>query len=260
MTESTGSAPLAGQRVLVTGAGRGIGAEIAVAFARQGAVVVCAARTTHEIEAVARRCGGDAMAVELDVSSEESVVQALSEVRERLGGLDVLINNAGIAGSWKFTTLDLAEWRRVMAVDLDGPFLVTREVLPGLLEQGHGRVITISSILGRTGKPYVSPYVAAKHGVIGLTRALAAEYARSGITFNCVCPGFTESPMTEDTLQSLSARLNGGREEALALLHTPQGRLVHASEVASLCVLLASAEGGAINGQAIVVDGGEVQR
>jgi len=257
MTESRSQAQ---QRVLVTGAGRGIGAEIALAFAGNGAAVVCAARTRHEIEAVAQRCGGNSMAVELDVSSEESITDALSAVQARLGGVDVLINNAGIAGSWKFTKLDLGEWRRVMAVDLDGPFLMTLAALPSMLEQGRGRVITIASVLGRTGKPYVSPYVAAKHGVVGLMRALAAEYAQSGITFNCVCPGFTESPMTEDTVRSLSARLNGGREEALALLHTPQGRLVHASEVASLCLLLASSEGAAINGQAIVVDGGEVQR
>jgi NAD(P)-dependent dehydrogenase (short-subunit alcohol dehydrogenase family) len=250
----------AGQRVLVTGAGRGIGAAIALAFADQGAVVACAARTRHEIDEVAARCGGDSLAVELDVTSEDSVAGAVSVVLERYGGLDVLVNNAGIAGSWRFTKLDLAEWRRVMAVDLDGPFLMTRASLPSMLGQGRGRIITIASILGRAGKPYVSPYVAAKHGVVGLTRALAAEYAQSGVTFNCVCPGFTESPMTEDTVRSLSARLNGGREEALALLHTPQGRLVHASEVASLCLLLASADGEAINGQAIVVDGGEVQR
>ncbi len=256
----TKSSSLTGQRVLVTGAGRGIGAEIALAFADHGATVVCAARTQHEIDVVAERCGGDSIAVELDVSSEESVASALSAVQARLGGVDTLINNAGIAGSWRFSKLDLAEWRRVMAVDLDGPFLMTRAALPGMLEQGRGRVITIASILGRMGKPYVSPYVAAKHGVVGLMRALAAEYAQSGITFNCVCPGFTESPMTEDAVRSLSARLNGSREEALALLHTPQGRLVHASEVASLCLLLASQEGAAINGQAIMVDGGELQR
>jgi NAD(P)-dependent dehydrogenase (short-subunit alcohol dehydrogenase family) len=255
----TGSLALAGKRALVTGAGRGIGAAIALAFAENGARVACAARTQHEIEDVAERCGGGAIAVALDVGSEESVAHAVSEAAERLGGIDIVINNAGIGGSWRFTKLDLAEWRRVMAVDLDGPFLVTRAVLPRMLEQGAGRVVTIASILGRVGKPYVSPYVAAKHGVIGLTRALAAEYGQSGITFNCVCPGFTESPMTEETVRSLSVRLNGGRDEALALLHTPQGRLVHASEVASLCLLLASTEGAAINGQAIVVDGGEVQ-
>lgn len=255
-----GTSSFEGQRVLVTGAGRGIGAEIARAFAGQGAAVACAARTKHEVEMVAGQCGGDSIAVVLDVSSPESVTEAVAAVRTRLGGIDILVNNAGVAGSWKFTNLDLAEWRRVMAVDLDGPFLVTQAALPTMLEQGGGRVITIASILGRVGKPYVSAYVAAKHGVVGLMRALAAEYAQSGITFNCVCPGFTESPMTEDTLRGLSARLNGGRTEALALLHTPQGRLVFASEVASLCLLLALPESAAINGQAIVVDGGEVQR
>lgn len=248
-----------GARVLVTGAGRGIGAEIAYMFAQEGATVACAARTVSELEAVAALCEGDAFAVRLDVADSADVNRAVAEATERLGGIDVLVNNAGVAGSRKFVRLELDEWRRIMAVDLDGPYLMTRAVLPGMLERGHGRVITIASIYGRIGKPFIAAYAAAKHGVVGLTRALAAEYATSGVTFNCVCPGFVSTPLTDAAIDDLEARV-GSREGAEQLLHTPQGRLIEPREVASMCLLLASEDGRSINGQAILVDGGEVQR
>ena len=120
-------------------------------------------------------------------------------------------------------------------------------------------MITISSIYGRVGRPYVSAYAAAKHGVVGLMRALASEYARSGVTFNCVCPGFVDTPMTQDTVRRLAERTQGSEAEAVSQLATPQGRLIDPTEVAAVCLLLASSDGASINGQAIVVDGGEVQ-
>lgn len=249
---------LEGARVLVTGAGRGIGAEIAYTFAREGATVACAARTTSEIEEVAKRCGRESFAVVMNVTNGASITAAVGTVTERLGGIDVLVNNAGVAGSQKFTRLSVDEWRRIMSVDLDGPFLATQAVLPAMLERGQGRVITIASIYGRIGRPYVAAYAAAKHGVVGLMRSLAAEFATSGVTFNCVCPGFVRTPLTETAIDDLSRR-TGSREEAGKLLHTPQGRLVEPDEVAAVCVLLASPEGRSITGQAILVDGGEVQ-
>jgi NAD(P)-dependent dehydrogenase (short-subunit alcohol dehydrogenase family) len=128
-----------------------------------------------------------------------------------------------------------------------------------MVKRGSGAVIMIASVVGRIGIPYVAAYTAAKHGVVGLTRALASEYARSNVTFNAVCPGYVDTPMTDDTIESIVKRTGRSREDAARALHTPQGRLVHPAEVASVCLLLASPGGASINGQAIVVDGGSVQ-
>jgi NAD(P)-dependent dehydrogenase (short-subunit alcohol dehydrogenase family) len=248
---------LEGRTALVTGGGRGIGREIALAFTGEGARVAVAARTAAEIEAVARECGG--VAIELDVTDEAACVAAVERAERELGGLDVLVNNAGAAVSHKFTDVDTATWRRIMAVDLDGPFFLTRAAVPGMLARGSGTVIAIASIASKLGAPYVSAYTAAKHGLLGLTRALSAEYAGRGLTFNCICPGYVDTPMTEATIANIMARTGRTREEALRPLLTPQGRLVDPAEVAAVCVLLASPAGRGINGAAINVDGGHVQ-
>jgi NAD(P)-dependent dehydrogenase (short-subunit alcohol dehydrogenase family) len=250
---------LDGMTALVTGGGRGIGRAVALAFAAEGARVAVAARTVAEIEAVAAECGQGAIALPLDVTDESACDRAVATVRERLGGFEVLVNNAGVAGSHKFTELDTAAWRRVMAVDLDGPFFLTRAALPVMLGQGSGAVIAIASVAAKVGKPYVAAYTAAKHGLLGMMRSLAAENARRGVTFNCVCPGYVDTPMTEQSVANIMARTGRSREEALAPLLTPQGRLVSPEEVAAVCVLLASREGRGITGQAINVDGGFVQ-
>jgi NAD(P)-dependent dehydrogenase (short-subunit alcohol dehydrogenase family) len=250
---------LEGRTALVTGGGRGIGREIALAFAREGARVAVAARTPAEIEAVARECGRGAIAVRLDVIDEAACEAAVERVERELGGLDVLVNNAGVATSHKFTDLDTETWRRIMAVNLDGPFFMTRAAVPGMLRRGEGAVIAIASVASKVGAPYVSAYTAAKHGLLGLTRALAAEYARRGLTFNCVCPAYVDTPMTEATIDNIVARTGRTREQALQPLLTPQGRLVAPAEVAAVCVLLASDAGRGINGAAINVDGGQVQ-
>ncbi len=250
---------LEGRIALVTGGGRGIGRTIALAFAEAGARVAVAARTVAEIEAVARECGGSAIAIPLDVADEAACVAAIARVERELGGLDILVNNAGIATSGKFTDLDTATWRRIMAVDLDGPFFMTRAAVPGMLRRGSGAVISIASISARVGAPYVSAYTAAKHGLLGLMRSLAAEYARRGLTFNCVCPAYVDTPMTEASIANIMARTGRSRVQALEPLLTPQGRLVAPAEVAAVCVLLASSAGRGINGAAINVDGGQVQ-
>lgn len=250
---------LEGMTALVTGGGRGIGREIALAFAAEGARVAVAARTVAEIEAVAAECGRGAFAIPLDVTDEAACAETVAAVRGRFGGLEVLVNNAGVATSHKFTELDTATWRRVMAVDLDGPFFLTRAALPGMLEQGSGAVIAIASIAAKVGMPYVAAYTAAKHGLLGMMRSLAAEHARRGVTFNCVCPGYVDTPMTEESVANIMARTGRDREQALAPLLTPQGRLVSPAEVAAVCLLLASREGRGITGQAINVDGGFLQ-
>lgn len=247
---------------LVTGGGRGIGRAISIALASEGASVAVAARTLAEIEEVAEECralGGNAIAVALDVTDEDSCTAAVERCESEWGHLDVLVNNAGVATSHKFTDIESDDWHHTLAVDLTGPFLLTRNALPGMLRRGRGTVIAIASVAGKQGAPYIAPYVAAKHGVIGLMRALAAEYATSGITFNCVCPAYVDTPMTAATILRIMEKTGRSREEAIRPLLTPQGRLVRPEEVAAVCVLLASAEGQAINGQAINVDGGMVQ-
>jgi NAD(P)-dependent dehydrogenase (short-subunit alcohol dehydrogenase family) len=245
--------------VLVTGAGQGIGRSIALAFAMAGARVAVTGRTRPKIEHVAGECGGDAAAITLDVSAESSCQRAVSECLDRLGPVDVLVNSAGIAKSAKFTATDTGLWRQIMTVDVDGPFWLTRAVLPAMLERDHGTVISIGSVASRVGLPYVAAYTAAKHALLGLTRALSAEYARTGITFNCVCPHYTDTPLAAETVRNIVARTGRGEEEALAHLLSPQGRLIDPADVAALCLFLASPAGRSITGQAINIDGGTHQ-
>jgi NAD(P)-dependent dehydrogenase (short-subunit alcohol dehydrogenase family) len=241
---------------LVTGGGRGIGREVALRFAQEGATVAVAARTRAEVEEVARECGSGAIALTLDVTDDARCGEVVEECHRRLGGLDVLVNSAGIAGSSRFTELSLEEWRRTLAVDLDGPFHVIRHAVPVMLEHGSGAVISIASVAARIGLPYITAYTAAKHGLLGLTRSLAAEYAGHGLTFNCICPHYVDTPMTDATVRSIMERTGREREQATRPLLTPQRRLIEPGEVAAVCVLLASDAGRSINGQAIMVDGG----
>ncbi|HLQ62420.1 MAG TPA: SDR family NAD(P)-dependent oxidoreductase [Candidatus Acidoferrales bacterium] len=248
---------LVGLTALVTGGGRGIGKAVCLAFAREGARVAAAARTVAEIEAVAAETGG--LALPLDVTDEAACRGAVERVEREWGGLDVLVNNAGISGGRKFAEIDAATWRRTLAVDLDGAYLMIRAALPGMLQRKRGAVIQVASVAGRVGVPYAADYVAAKHGLIGLSRALAAEFPRSGVTFNCVCPAFVDTPMTQRTVANIVGRTGRTPADAEKALHTPQGRLVQPEEVAVVCVLLASPAGRGINGQALNVDGGQVQ-
>lgn len=250
---------LRGKVALVTGASRGIGRAIALRFAAEGARVAVAARTRSDLETVARECGSGTIAIPLDLSDEQACEEGVRLAEAQLGAVDVLVNSAGIAVSRKFTDTDTELWQRIMAVDLDGPFWLVRASLGGMLERGSGAVIMVASIGSRVGLPYLTAYNAAKHGLLGLTRGLAAEYPRSGVTFNCVCPFFTDTPMTTAAVADIVARTGRTREETLARLASPQGRLVRPEEVAAVCVLLASDEGRGINGQAINVDGGFLQ-
>ena len=236
-----------------------MGREIALGLARAGARVACAARTRFEIEAAAAECGPGAVAIELDVTSPERVNAAVAAAQAALGGIDILVNNAGAATSQPFRNLDLKTWRRVMATDLEGPFLVTQAVLPDMLGRDYGRVIMIGSMLSCAGRPYVAAYAAAKHGLLGLTRSLAAEYARSAVTFNCVCPAYAATPMTQASIANIVRVTGRSEQEARRSLHTPQDRLIEPAEVAAACVFLASALSGSITGQALMLDGGEIQ-
>lgn len=253
------SGRLAGRRALITGGSRGIGRGIAAAFVAEGARVAVAARDAGAVGQAAAAIGPAAVAMPLDITDEDACASVVRRCEAELGGLDVLVHSAGVATSGRFTRIDTARWREVIAVNLDGPFFLTRAALPGMVSRGGGAVIAIASVAARAGAPYVAAYTAGKHGLLGLMRALAAEHAGDGITFNCVCPGYVDTPMTERTIANIVERTGRSPEEARRALLTPQGRLIEPEEIASLCVLLASNEGRSINGQAIVIDGGQIQ-
>jgi len=256
------SSELSGRTALITGGGRGIGRAIALEFARLGARVAVAARTLPEVQSVAAECGdlgASSLALALDVADPDQCKSVVRDCEAALGPIGILVNNAGNAISSKFIDLDDLTWRRTIDVNLTGPFYMTRAALPGMLSRTHGSVIAVSSVAGRVGAPYISAYSASKHGVIGLMRSLAAEYPRSGVTFNCVCPAYVDTPMTERSIATIVSRTGRTRQQALGALLTPQGRLIEPEEVAALCAFLAGPRGRSINGQAINLDGGMVQ-
>ena len=256
---------LANRLAFITGGGRGIGRAIALEFAREGASVAVAARTLNEVETVAAEIatqfGTGALALKCDVQQRESVNEAFGEFRARFGrGPDILVNNAGVAKSELFVKTDEAFWELHLNTNLGGTFRCTHEALPEMLERGWGRVINIASIAGKTGAPYVSAYAASKHGVLGLTRSVALEVARNGVTVNAICPGYVETDMTTRGIENIVSKTGKSADDALETLKkmSPQNRLVTPEEVAALALLLASEEGRGINGQAINVDGGTV--
>ncbi len=252
---------LEGRSAVVTGGGRGIGAEAARALAAAGARVAVSARTQKEIDAVAAElvaAGHEAVAVPCDVTDPEAV-RALREAAEKaLGPIDILVNNAGAASSARFVQTTLEEWNRLLAINATGTFLCTREVLPGMIERGWGRVVNVASVAGRTAMPYISAYAASKHAVIGLTRAVAAEVAARGVTVNAICPGYVDTPMTDASIVRIVEKTRLSAAEARTNLErmSPQGRLMEPREIAWLTVALCDPLAGGINGQAIVLDGG----
>lgn len=246
---------------MVTGAGRGIGAAIARELGRAGARVVLAARNVDEIESVAGEIasgGGAAWAVRCDVADAEAVDRLRAEAESRLGSVDLLVNNAGIATSAPLRRQTLDEWRRVFAVNVEGAFLVTRAFLPPMVERGWGRVVNIASVAGRTGAPYIAAYAASKHALVGMTRALAAEVAPSGVTVNALCPGYVDTPMTDGSVERIVAKTGRPAEEARRRIveANPQGRLIEPEEVAFLTLALCDERARGVNGQTIGIDGG----
>jgi NAD(P)-dependent dehydrogenase (short-subunit alcohol dehydrogenase family) len=253
------SALLAGKNAVVTGAGRGIGAAIAQALAANGARVALFDINLAWVEAQAAKLPG-ALAVKADVTDPDSVRAAFSSVRERFGRIDILVNNAGNAQSAPFTRTDAALWNRTIALNLNGVFLCTSEAYPAMAKQDYGRIISVASSAALKGYAYVSAYCAAKHGVLGLTRSLALEAAKTHVTVNAVCPGYAETDMTKDSLANIIAKTGKSEAEALAALtvHNPQGRLIQPAEVANAVLWLCAPGSESITGQAIAVAGGEI--
>lgn len=251
--------PLAGRHALITGGGSGIGAAIAHGLAAAGARVSLIGRRAEPLDEVAGQLE-NAIAITADVSSRESVKAAFAAARDAFGPLSILINNAGIAPSAPFAKLSADDWDDVLAVNLTGAFYCAREAIGDLLQAGGGRLINIASTAGLKGYGYVAPYCAAKHGLIGLTRALAAEYARKDITVNAVCPGYTETGIVTRTVENIVAKTGRSADQAIADLvrGNPQGRLIAPAEVAATVLWLCQPEARSVTGQAIAVAGGEV--
>jgi NAD(P)-dependent dehydrogenase (short-subunit alcohol dehydrogenase family) len=260
-TEESNKKPLEGRHALVTGAARGIGAEIARALAADGASLSLLGRRRDALQQLADSLPGARHAVIVaDVADADSVTAAFAQARAALGPIAILVNNAGQAESAPFHKTSLALWQRMLGVNLTGSFLCVQAALPDMLGAGWGRIVNIASTAGQKGYPYVSAYVAAKHGVVGLTRALALEVARKGITVNAVCPGYTDTDILKDSIANVMAKTGRSEEEALAEFSAgnPQGRVVQPGEVADAVRWLCGAAAASINGQSISVSGGEV--
>ncbi len=255
--------PLEGRRAVVTGAGRGIGRSIALALASAGADVAVTARTTTDLEqlmAEIQSMGRKSVMTPCDVTDPEQVQAMAKTLLEGLGGIDILVNNAGNAGSHKFLNHPDELWHRMLAVNLTSVYYVSKAFVPALIDQRGGRIINIASIASRVGERYIAAYTAAKHGVLGLTRALAAELLAYNITVNAICPGYVDTPMTDASVRNIVARTGMSEAQAREALEkaSPQRRLIQPEEVAAAAVFLAQDIAKGITGQAINIDGGGV--
>lgn len=240
------------RHVVITGGGRGIGAETARRFAALGDRVTVMSRTRDEVEKVADEVGG--YGIRCDVGEPASVEAAFMAA----GPVDVLINCAGVARSSPVLKTDVRVWEEHLKVNLTGAFLCSLKVLPFMASRSKGRIVNVASVAGLKGYGYLAAYCASKHGLVGLTRALAAEYADKGVTVNAICPGYVDSPLLTGAIANIVEKTGRTMEEVRSELEeqNPQHRFFEASEVASMAIFLASDEAKGVNGQALSICGG----
>ncbi|MCJ2052562.1 3-oxoacyl-[acyl-carrier-protein] reductase [Methylobacterium sp. J-070] len=238
---------LSGRKALVTGATGGLGRAIARGLHAQGATVALSGTRPEALEALAAELGDRASPVAADLADATSVEGLVPAAEAAIGPLDILVNNAGITRDNLFMRMKDEEWEQVLSVNLTAAFRLSRAAVRGMMRRRFGRIVNIGSVVGNTGNPGQGNYAAAKAGLVGLTKALAAEVASRGITVNCVAPGFIRSPMTD--------ALNEKQRETI-LARVPAGRLGEGAEVAAACLYLASAEAGYVTGHTLHVNGG----
>ncbi|HEU0035286.1 MAG TPA: SDR family NAD(P)-dependent oxidoreductase [Kofleriaceae bacterium] len=245
---------LAGKLALVTGGGRGIGAAIARALAGAGARVLVCGRNKPDLDVLAKEIGG--VAIRCDLTDRA----ATDEMVASAGHVDVLVNNAGIAESASLERTSDAMWDRILELDATAPFRITRALVPSMIKAGWGRVINIASNAGVSGYGYTAAYCAAKHAMVGMTRALAIDLARTGVTINALCPGWVETQMVDEAVTRIAQKTGRSLEEARTSLAqmSPQRRMIAPEEVAYAALMLCSHDARGIHGQTIVIDGGAV--
>jgi 2-hydroxycyclohexanecarboxyl-CoA dehydrogenase len=251
--------PLHGRHALVTGGSRGIGVAIAKRLVAEGALVTILGRNATRAEQVAKEIGAAGF-VSADVSDRDGLTEAIRAAEERHGGVSILVNNAGAAESAPFLKTPPEQFHRMLSVNLESVVTACHAVLPGMIAAGTGRIVNIASTAGLKGYRYVSAYVAAKHAVVGLTKALALETAETGVTVNAVCPGFADTDLVRESVARI--REKTGREEADIVADmvrdNPQKRLIDPQEVADCVFWLIGDDARSVTGQSLAVAGGEV--
>ncbi|MBF1802510.1 3-hydroxybutyrate dehydrogenase [Alloalcanivorax profundimaris] len=247
---------------IITGAGRGIGRAIAEGYAREGARVAVAdldAATAEDAAAAIRAAGGEAIAVTMDVTNEEAVDDGVQRVIDTWGRLDIAVANAGVQHIEALDKLSLAEWRKVTAVHLDGAFLLTRAALRRMYQGGGGTLLYMGSVHSMEASPLKAPYVAAKHGLLGLCRAVAKEGAEHGVRSHIICPGFVRTPLVEKQIPEQARELGVSEEEVVRnvmLKNTVDGEFTTVEDISQLAVDLAAFRSAALTGQSVIVSHG----